>query len=142
MSEDSKYVVLVGAERLVSSFVNRGDLVEKGQVVEVGPLMAGTLLRQEFVNPKTDEMMNMWREATDKEINGFRTRLDSVDPATADPKLIAEAARLEALKRGHVEHEAAKIESRRFEESGRTDIPSTEQPPMPPPPQTRRRSRG
>lgn len=130
MSEDNgKYLVLVGSARYVSSFVNKGHVVERKQVIQCGEAMASVLLREEFMNPKTNEMSPMWREATQKEIDAHVNRLSTFDPATADPSLLAEAARKEALARGEVETEAARLEHRRAAEvASNVDVPAAEKP--------------
>jgi hypothetical protein len=128
--ENGRYLVLVGSARYVSSFVNKGHVVERKQVIHCGDTMAAVLLREEFMNPKTNEMSPMWRAATQKEIDAHVNRLSTIDPATADPSLLAEAARREALARGEVETEAARLEHRRAAEMVGADdeLPEAEKP--------------
>lgn len=101
--KEDRYVVLLGADRYVNSYLKRGELIVRNEVVACGEGMAAVLLRQEYKDSRTSEMRPMWREATKAEIEGYLNRLENLDPETADIKLLAEQARLEALERGDVE---------------------------------------
>lgn len=115
-TEDS-YLVLIGAERWISGWVNKGDVVLRNQIFACGPAMAARLMRQEWQHPKSGEMKPMFREATQDEIEAHLTRLDNLDPQTADTALLAEAARNEARSRGDIDAGTEKdLERAEYEE--------------------------
>ena len=117
--EETAYLVLIGAERYVSSYVERGKVVEKGQVISCGPMMRGRLLSDMRRDVRTNDPAAYFREATESEIDAYIHRLENVDPMTGDPTLVAEVARNEARDGGRVERgEIMEIERRAREEEG------------------------
>jgi hypothetical protein len=117
------YLVQIGCERWISSFVNQGKVIEKNQVVRVGPAMANVLLSRTYTDRKTGLTKDFFREATDKERTAHINRLNDLDPKTADPSLLAEAARREAMQRGEVEF-STKREVEAVEEISATPFPT------------------
>ena len=103
IAEDLTYLVLIGPNRWISSYVEKGEVIEKGKTVSVGPIMGQRLLGATYMHSKSSEMVPYWREATDAEAEAYINRLELVDPATGDPRLVAEAARREARGGGMVE---------------------------------------
>lgn len=116
-TQDVEYVVLDGAERYVSSYVNEGKVVLFGDVVEVGPVMAGRLKSKMRIDPRTSEPAAYFREATADEVEAYIHRLDNIDPDSGDPSLLGEAARMEAVAQGRVESgEMKEVERREKQE--------------------------
>lgn len=111
-----EYLVNIGTDRFVSSYINQGKLVERNQVVQVGPTMAARLLVQKYKDPRTNQMVPYWREATEEEAQAYIHRLENLDPNEADPSLFAEAARAEAMDLGHVEPGEKKAVERQQDE--------------------------
>ena len=120
--QEDAYLVLIGAKRWVSSFVNSGKVIEPGNVVKVGPVMAGLMLTRTYVEVRTGLVKPMFRRATEKEKQAYLARLDNLDPETADPALLAEAARKEAMARGDVEF-ATRREVEAIEEIAKNPFP-------------------
>lgn len=117
--DDVFYLVLNGAQRYVSSYVENGKVVEYGQVISCGEMMHGRLLSDMRVDTQTNMPAAYFREATDKEIEEYIHRLENVDPMTGDPSLVGEAARAEAMKGGRVERgEMKEVERQQDEEAG------------------------
>jgi len=114
---DLNYLVLIGAERYISSYIENGEVVVHGQVISCGPMMAGRLLSNMRIDTRTNEPAPYFRKATEEEIDQYVHRLENVDPITGDPSLVGEAARAEAQRMGKVERsEEKEIERREDEE--------------------------
>lgn len=115
-NSEEHYVVLHGCETYVSSYVNKGEPVFWGDVIKVGPMMRSRLCGNMRIDPRTNEPASYFRDATDKEIDDYIHRLENIDPNTGDPRLLGEAARMEAIAKGHVEEGEMKEVRRREEE--------------------------
>ena len=113
MAEEKKYLVLNGAERYVSSYVESGRVINHGEVISCGPMMSARLKSNMRKDPRTNEPASYFRDATAAEIDAYIHRLDNIDPTTGDPSLVGEAARLEAQRMGKVERSEAKEIERR-----------------------------
>lgn len=115
-AEETRYVVLTGADRYCSSYLNGGKVILFEDCIEVGPVMAGRLKSNMRIDTRTNEPAPYFRDATAEEIEAYLHRLENIDPETGDPSLLGEAARAEAVAAGRVERGEMKEVARKDKE--------------------------
>lgn len=114
--EETRYVVLMGADRYCSSYLNGGKVILFEETIECGVIMAGRLKSNMRIDTRTNEPAPYFRDATQEEIEAYIHRLENIDPESGDPSLLGEAARAEAVAAGRVERGEMKEVARKDKE--------------------------
>ena len=95
-----RYLTLVGASTYLNAFVKNGEVVLRGETIEVGDAMYVHLAKLEYLAPKIDEMRPMFRDATEEEYQAFLLDQGGDEPETMSRRNLLKAAREEQVSMG------------------------------------------
>ena len=116
---EGNFVVLIGYERFVNAYLNKGEPVDKGDVLNVGHAMYHRLSGLEYLHPKSDEMRPVFRDATKQEIMVWMDERSGDTPDTMRESDLIRAAREEQVASGDAnpDTEEQQLRAKRLEET-------------------------
>lgn len=98
---EGNFVVLEGYERVVNAYIEKGEPIERGDVINVSHAMYHRLMGQTYMHPKSDEDRPVWRDATEDEIMDWAENRSGDTPETMREADLIRLAREESVASGH-----------------------------------------